>query len=155
MAKNKIITGEGYVQFEWGDNSRTITVNPNFVYVSLFEDTLSFTLVGVPRPTGLSLFTTRYQDLELNGATFGSADEALSAIQDAFAKAGGTTGFEVVDELPESGRSNTFYLLRIPNPELGNIFEEYIWVENAWELVGGNASSSIRTIRWWRFVKHN
>lgn len=146
MAKNKIITGEGYVQFVWGDDSRTITVNPNFVYVSLFEDTLSFTLVGVPRPTGLSLFTTRYQDLELNGSTFGSAAEALSAIQDAFAKAGGTTGFEVVDELPESGRSNTFYLLRIPNPELGNIFEEYIWVENAWELVGSNSGSSIRTI---------
>ena len=81
MAKNKITTGEGFVTFEWGDGSRIISVNPNFVYVSLFEDTLSFTLVGVPRPTGLSLFTTRYDDFELNGSTFGSADEALDALR--------------------------------------------------------------------------
>ena len=147
MAKNKIITSNGSVTFIWGDESgRKITVNPNFVYVSIFEDTISFTLVGIPRPTGLSLFTTRYQDLELNGATFGSAEEALVAIQDAFAKAGGTVAFEIVDELPASGNGNTFYLLRIQNPELGNAFEEYIWVDDAWELVGSMGGSSIREI---------
>lgn len=146
MAKNKITTGEGFVTFEWGDGSRTISVNPNFVYVSLFEDTLSFTLVGVPRPTGLSLFTTRYDDFELNGATFGSADEALEAILEAFEAAGASFRWIIVDELPATGQSNVMYLLRIPNPEGGNLFEEYIWVENDWELVGSNGGSSIRTI---------
>lgn len=146
MAKNKIITSAGNVQFIWGDGSRTISINPNYVFVSLFEDTLSFTLVGVPRPTGLSLFTTKYDDFELDGSTFSTEEEALQAIQDAFSKAGGTVSFEIVDELPSSGNSNTFYLLRIPNPEGGNLFEEYIWVENAWELVGSNGGSSIKTI---------
>lgn len=147
MAKNKIITSVGSVQFIWGDKSnRNITVNPNFVYTSVFEDTISFTLVGLPRQTGLALFTTRFEDVELNGTSYPSIEALQEAVADAFSKAGSSVRFEIVDELPTEGDPNAFYLLRIQNPELGNAFEEYIWVDDDWELVGSMGGSSIKTI---------
>lgn len=46
-----------------------------------------------------------------------------------------TTTFEVVDELPEQGESNVIYL--VPNEQAAdNEYEEYIWVNNNWELIG-------------------
>ena len=46
-----------------------------------------------------------------------------------------TTTFEVVDELPEQGESNVIYL--VPNEQSAdNEYEEYIWVNNKWELIG-------------------
>ena len=46
-----------------------------------------------------------------------------------------TTTFEVVDELPEQGESNVIYL--VPNEQSDdNEYEEYIWVNNKWELIG-------------------
>ena len=46
-----------------------------------------------------------------------------------------TTTFEVVDELPEQGESNVIYL--VPNEQSAdNEYEEYIWVNNNWELIG-------------------
>ena len=46
-----------------------------------------------------------------------------------------TTTFEVVDELPEQGESNVIYL--VPNEQSDdNEYEEYIWVNNNWELIG-------------------
>lgn len=46
-----------------------------------------------------------------------------------------TVSFEVVDELPTTGDSNKIYLV----PKTGttnDIYNEYIWVNNAWELIG-------------------
>ena len=46
-----------------------------------------------------------------------------------------TTTFEVVDQLPEQGESNVIYL--VPNEQSAdNEYEEYIWVNNNWELIG-------------------
>lgn len=46
-----------------------------------------------------------------------------------------TTTFEVVDELPQQGESNVIYL--VPNEQSDdNEYEEYIWVNNKWELIG-------------------
>lgn len=46
-----------------------------------------------------------------------------------------TTTFEVVDRLPEQGESNVIYL--VPNEQAAdNEYEEYIWVNNKWELIG-------------------
>ena len=43
---------------------------------------------------------------------------------------------EVVTELPETGESNVIYL--VPKQDTGdnNIFDEYIYVNNDWELIG-------------------
>lgn len=46
-----------------------------------------------------------------------------------------TTTFEVVDQLPEQGESNVIYL--VPSEQAAdNEYEEYIWVNNNWELIG-------------------
>ena len=43
---------------------------------------------------------------------------------------------EVVEELPETGVEGTIYLLPASDPEEGNYYEEYIWLDDAWELIG-------------------
>lgn len=42
----------------------------------------------------------------------------------------------VVDELPEEGVEGTIYLLPVENPEEGNYYEEYLWIDDAWEMIG-------------------
>lgn len=49
---------------------------------------------------------------------------------------GGGLTVIVVEELPQTGDTTKLYL--VPKQDTGdnNIFEEYIWVENEWELIG-------------------
>lgn len=44
-----------------------------------------------------------------------------------------------VDELPEEGEEGILYLLPASDPEAGNYFEEYLWIDSAWELIGSSA----------------
>jgi hypothetical protein len=45
--------------------------------------------------------------------------------------------FKVVDELPTSGQENNkIYLVKDSSAPAGNIFKEYMYVNNAWELIG-------------------
>ena len=41
-----------------------------------------------------------------------------------------------VDELPAEGEFGTIYLLPVEDPEEGNYFEEYIYFDGEWELIG-------------------
>ena len=47
-----------------------------------------------------------------------------------------TGGFQVVSELPASGQSNVIYLVSKSQTSEDNIYDEYIWVNNDWELIG-------------------
>ena len=47
-----------------------------------------------------------------------------------------TGGFQVVSELPASGESNVIYLVAKSQTAEDNIYDEYIWVNNDWELIG-------------------
>ena len=42
----------------------------------------------------------------------------------------------VVDELPVTGEANTIYFVPSEDPEIGNTYEEYMWLNNKWELLG-------------------
>ena len=44
--------------------------------------------------------------------------------------------FEIVAELPEEGETDTIYLLPIEDVPSGNIYEEYVYINGAWELIG-------------------
>ena len=46
-----------------------------------------------------------------------------------------TINFKVVDVLPESGESNLIYLLK-KEGEANDVHDEYIWVEEKWEIIG-------------------
>lgn len=43
---------------------------------------------------------------------------------------------EVVDALPSAGNADTIYLLKV-RQQGNDMYQEYFWVNNAWELIGG------------------
>ena len=45
--------------------------------------------------------------------------------------------FEVVSVLPATGVANKIYLVPSSKPETQNALDEFIWVDNAWERLGG------------------
>ena len=73
----------------------------------------------------------------LNGAGYQTAQQVSDAITQAIS---GITGisFEIVQTLPASGDSSTIYL--VPNSGTSpNVYDEYIWINNAWEKIGTTA----------------
>lgn len=72
-----------------------------------------------------------------NGAGYQTSSDVSTAIQNAIA---GITGidFQVVTTLPTTGNKGTIYLLS--NSGTGtNIYDEYIYVNDAWEKIGTTA----------------
>lgn len=49
-----------------------------------------------------------------------------------------TVRFEIVQTLPQTGQSNIIYLLA-NSGTAPNIYDEYVWVNNAWEKIGSTA----------------
>ena len=45
--------------------------------------------------------------------------------------------FIVVSTLPTTGVANKIYLVPSEDPELQNTLDEFIWIDNAWERIGG------------------
>ena len=43
---------------------------------------------------------------------------------------------EIVEELPSTGASNILYLVAKTSSESGNVYDEYLYIGGAWELVG-------------------
>lgn len=131
--KNKVITSQGNVQFIFPDG-KIVNVHPNHIYTAFNEDTVSFILVALPKSSGLALMTSKAEDLELNGETYSFA-ELPAAMSEAFAIAGAQARCEIVDELPETGYTNTIYLVPQPSPQTG--FDEYVYIlDQGWELIG-------------------
>lgn len=131
MAYNKIITSEGNVQFQTADGN-IINVHPFHIYTTFNEDTVSFILIAMPKSSGLAIFTSKAEDLEVDGTVY-TIEQLPNALSEAFAKAGAVARYEIVDELPTSGQSNTIYL--VPKEE-GEGYDEYIYVNGEWELIG-------------------
>ena len=42
----------------------------------------------------------------------------------------------IVEELPEVGDPSVLYLLAKEDPDEGNYYDEYLWYDNQWELIG-------------------
>lgn len=49
----------------------------------------------------------------------------------------GAIKMQIVNELPETGSDDTIYLVPNDDPETGNNYDEYIYVNGAWEKLGG------------------
>lgn len=43
---------------------------------------------------------------------------------------------KILDSLPSTGEAGTLYFIKKTDPEQGDIYEEYMWLNNAWEKVG-------------------
>lgn len=48
----------------------------------------------------------------------------------------GLKKIEIVEELPEVGDPTTLYLLANDDPEEGDYYDEYLWIDDAWEQIG-------------------
>lgn len=79
-----------------------------------------------------------------NGKTARNIQEQVAFItekvKELFA-AVGDLGFKIVkvEELPEEGAARTIYLVPSDDPEEENAFNEYLWIEDGWELIGSTA----------------
>jgi hypothetical protein len=133
MAKNKIITSQGNVQFI-NSKGKVINMHPMHCYAVYENDTVSFLFIYMKDYSGQAFFASQYEDLEVNGETYDNMDDLKDAINYAFAKAGAQARTEIVDELPEDPFTNTIYLLP---KEHGEGYDEYIWNEDeGWQLIG-------------------
>lgn len=133
MAKNKIITSQGNVQFI-NSKGKAISMHPMHCYAVYQDDTVSFLFIYMKEYSGQAFFASQFEDLEVDGKTYDSIDALKEAIAEAFAKAGAQARTEIVDELPETGYTNTIYLVK---KEHGEGYDEYIYnEEKGWQLIG-------------------
>lgn len=61
--------------------------------------------------------------------------EKLKDLYAAFNQSG-LKKIEIVEELPEVGKPNVLYLLPITTPDDNNYYEEYLWLDDQWEMIG-------------------
>lgn len=47
-----------------------------------------------------------------------------------------TLRIEIVSSLPETGESNVIYFVPMADPKTSNSYEEYIWINEGYELIG-------------------
>lgn len=112
-------------------NNATLTIQKNGTAVQTFTANASSDVTAnITVPTAVSDLT--------NDSGYQTASDVTTAINTAIA---GITGisFEVVSTLPATGDAGTIYLLS--NGGSGtNIYDEYIYYNNAWEMIGTTAA---------------
>ena len=112
-------------------NDATLTITQNGTSVGTFSaNASSASTAAITVPTAVSDLT--------NDSGYQTASDVTTAINTAIA---GITGisFEVVAQLPASGDAGTIYL--VSNGGSGtDIYDEYIYYNNAWEKIGSTAA---------------
>lgn len=90
-------------------------------------------------PTTVSSFT--------NDAGYQNASQVSEAINTAIS---GITGisFEIVQALPATGDPGTIYLMLSSSGAPGDIYDEYIYINNAWEKIGTTAVDLSTYTQW-------
>ena len=131
-------------------NDDTLTITQNGTTVATFTaNSSSAATAAITVPTATSDITndsgfitssalpTNVSDLT-NDAGYQTASEVTSAINSAIS---GITGisFEVVQQLPATGDAGTIYLVSHGGSGT-DIYDEYIYYNNAWEKIGSTAA---------------
>lgn len=109
-----------YLNGNLSNGSQNVTVSQLY---NVVNNNITSTEVDTKISTALQNYYTKtdtYNKTEVNGL--------ISSIS--------TGGFQVVSELPASGESNVIYLVSKSQTSEDNIYDEYIWVNNDWELIG-------------------
>lgn len=77
-----------------------------------------------------------------NGKTARNLQEQVKFLSEklkeliAFVNQAGLKSIQIVEELPEVGDPTILYLLAKDDPESGDYYDEYLWIDDAWELIG-------------------
>lgn len=75
-----------------------------------------------------------------NGKGYQTAQQVQDAITSAISGISGFS-FEIVENLPTTGSSNVIYLKLKTNGSEGNIYTEYAYINNKWEVIGDTSVS--------------
>lgn len=132
----KILTDNGMIIFQDTVTGVTKSIGQNQLWVSFKNDTVNFLQLSIPTDgmDGTPFFSARASNLEINGQTY--TIEQLKqgqGLSDLFTTMG--WGYEIVDELPETGEMGVIYL--VYDDETGT-YAEYLWLsqEEVWEELG-------------------
>lgn len=112
-------------------NDATLTITQNGVSVGTFSaNASSASTAAITVPTAVSSLT--------NDSGYQTASDVNTAITTAIS---GITGisFEIVSTLPATGDAGTIYLISHGGSGT-DIYDEYIYVNNAWEQIGTTAA---------------
>lgn len=136
---NKVLTGDQLVYFSSLIKTALAQKQDNLVFngeydprenlVATMDDLSGFiTARDLPTvPTNVSELT--------NDSGFQTASQVQTAINTAV---GGISSFsfEIVSSLPATGSSSKIYLVAKSSSETNQVYTEYIYVNNAWEIIG-------------------
>ena len=132
----QITTSGGMITFQDTVTGLTKQIGQNQLWLMFKADTVNFLQVTVPTDgyDGTPFWSCRAANLEINGETY-TIEELKSGegLSDLFSTMG--WGYEIVEELPESGEAGVIYL--VYDEETGT-YTEYLWLsqEQAWEVLG-------------------
>ena len=132
----QITTSGGMITFQDTVTGLTKSIGQNQLWLMFKADTVNFLQVTVPTDgyDGTPFWSCRAANLEINGETY-TIEELKSGegLSDLFSTMG--WGYEIVEELPESGEAGVIYL--VYDEETGT-YTEYLWLsqEQAWEVLG-------------------
>lgn len=90
-------------------------------------------------PSTVSSFT--------NDAGYQTASDVSTAINTAISGISGIT-FQIVQELPQTGDAGTIYLILASQGATGDIYDEWIYINNAWEKIGSTAVDLSTYTQW-------
>lgn len=72
--------------------------------------------------------STATNDMATNTSVDSKIEEAISGVTQ--------FDYEIVETLPEEGEKGTIYLKAVEGPESQNIYEEFLWLNDKWEMMG-------------------
>lgn len=127
-----------------GGGSSSSTINNQIVNeLPSIGDSNTIYLVPSDNPEEQNTYI-EYMYINNNWEQIGSANIDFSAISQSFIDSlfddeqdyPYTFESNIVDALPQTGLANVIYLVPLADAEEGNIYEEWIYINNTWEKIG-------------------
>lgn len=88
------------------------------------------------KPVDLESSVQEYQNKPALPNKFLNPDGSYSTLNEIIASMVDTDVFTPVNSLPETGDEKKIYLVPSKNPKEGNKFDEYLYKDGEWELIG-------------------
>lgn len=131
---NKIITNGNNVTFE-RENGHIDVVEKGKYYIHINGDTVNFILIPRTDNGGVAIFSSLMADLTVDGKTYSEEDWKNGTATGDLSTNDGLS-YKVVNELPETGDKGVVYLIKAEAEEENNKYVEYIYVDDAYEILG-------------------
>ena len=131
---NKITTNGNNVTFE-RENGHIDVVEKGKYYIHINGDTVNFILIPRTDRGGVALFSSTMSNLTVDGKTYSEEDWKNGTATGDLSTNDGLS-YKVVNELPETGDKGVVYLVKAEEEAENNKYVEYIYVDDAYEILG-------------------